>query len=323
MDTYIERDAAVSFHDSSDIALIDWIEHNYYWSCAAGAWFMSESERDSYDSEYPENDDDENCSDLYGYHDADVIDVHGWPKENKHDALVFGVELEMEGKRGYSQSDMTGALGGMNGHNGRYILMADGSLSDAGVELITVPMTLEQHSGSMMGWDKILAPVREIGRSGAGTTSCGMHVHVNRAAVSALTLGKMLTFIGSPDNLELVERVAQRSESSYAKIYKKKVTDNRKTQNSRYEALNIGQRTIEFRIFRGNLRTDRVMKNIEFCHSVVTYCQQASIRSIEAPLDYITWLGKRRSTYPNLVAFLGQDYGFRTGKNAPTGAEEV
>ena len=241
---------------------------------------------------------------TYSYHEVNVIDVQGWPSVTPKSSLAFGVELEMEHRDGNdgSQDDMSDALGGRDG-NGTYILMSDGSLSDSGVELITLPYTLDYHQ-SKFHWNIVLEPVTRIGRSGQGTTNCGMHVHASRAAISPLTLGKLLVFINSSQNRALVNRVAQRTENGYCQKHPKKVTHGLEEASGRYEALHVAKHTVEFRLFRGNLRYERVLKNIEFCHASIIYCQDASITAVEEPTGFIAWLSKRRKTYPNLVRYL-------------------
>jgi hypothetical protein len=148
-----------------------------------------------------------------------------------------------------------------------------------------------------------------------------MHVHVNRNALSPLALGKTLVFINSAGNTALIRRVAQRDAENWARRYPKRVADGKNETSNKYEALHLSSRTVEFRIFRGNLRFQRVLKNIEFCHSVVKYCESASMRDLDSHAGYLAWLGKNRGTYPNLVRFLGETYGFKdTAKNLKASA---
>jgi hypothetical protein len=230
--------------------------------------------------------------------------------ENKHRASSEG------------HSELVAALGGPDGHAdtipGKYILARDGSLNTSGVELITNPYTLEFHQ-TKFGWADLLEKVKGIGKSGVGTDACGMHVHCNRAAISALTLGKMLVFANSNENRALLATVAQRSNSSYARAYPKRITDGKQVRGaSRYDCLNITAATIEFRIFRGNLRPERVLKNIEFCHAVVTYCATASIKACQTSMDFIQWLDKNRGPYKNLVRFLAPTYGYKITREDKT-----
>jgi hypothetical protein len=108
-----------------------------------------------------------------------------------------------------------------------------------------------------------------------------------------------------------VELIAQRSATSYCRRSTKKVTDvNRPDLHSdHYDALNIGTEhgTLELRIFRGNTRHSRIMKNLEFCHALCIYCRDASIRDIEDPAKMRAWIAARAGAYPNLSKFLNDN----------------
>lgn len=298
-DIYVLRNDIVRL-DSGDIVSSEYAEHNCYRSEESGEWFAYEEERDEYDRR-------NSPRAVYGYHDTTPQEAHGgWPRETPRNSLCFGVELEMEhADDEYGQSELADALGGRDGDTGRYILMSDGSLNESGVELITQPYTLDYHQKTF-GWDKLLARVAKIGRSGKGTEACGMHVHVNRRALSALTLGKMLVFVNSPNNTRLIETIAQRNPEEWARRYAKSVKHGRDTDSDKYEAMHLSSRTVEFRIFRGNLRPDRVLKNIEFCHAVWAFAKDSSMKDLEIPTLFVTWLAKNKGTYPNLSKFLSE-----------------
>lgn len=254
---------------------------------------------------------------------TDVIDVLGWPNEVRFDALCFGVELEMESCRSYSADDIVERLGGSDGTvTGTAILKRDGSLADGrGVELVTLPATLEMHRNSGQ-WKTWLSLVSGKAQSGAGTTNCGMHVHINRAALSPLTVGKLVVFLNNPANEAFVTTVAQRRSGGYcnrdqrkAKVanvhrFNKYGGRDSATDFSRYDIINVtGGNTVEVRMFRGNLRPERVLKNLEFCHALVRFCETSGINQAASYALFLDWLNKNRRQYPHLIAFLQEkDY---------------
>lgn len=253
---------------------------------------------------------------TYSYHETNPVRLFGWPAETLPHELCFGVELEMEHKTQSNtngQAALSAALGGRQGGilgvSGKYMLARDGSLNSSGVELITSPYTLGYHQQSF-GWGAVLATVKSIGKSGKGTEACGMHVHCNRLAISALTLGKMLVFVNHPANKILINRIAQR-DSAFARKNAKKAADGKRLSSEKYEALHITSETIECRIFRGNLRPERVLKNIEFCHALINYCMVASVIACHDHADFISWLGANRGMYKHLVRFLAPHHGYK------------
>lgn len=281
---------------------------NWYFCDPNNTWYRDEDSYNDAEREYaPEEDD--NGSGCYSY-GTNVIDIHGWPSNTSRDELCFGVELEMEPKNPgqAAQYAVAEALGGRDG-DGRYILAEDGSLND-GVEVITLPYTLAEHSAGM--WRDITGKVEKIAMSGSGTTNCGLHIHINRKPLSPLTVGKMLVFVNSERTEHLVTTVAQRTGASWARRVPKKFSDGRRTrQGDHYDALGITEHgTLELRIFRGNLRPERILKAIEFAHALVKFCQSASMLDVENPKMFVTYVRQNKKLYPNLCAFIQEAQGY-------------
>ncbi len=216
-------------------------------------------------------------------------------------ALVFGVELEVEPRSHSGQREILAALPARSD----YFCKEDGSLN-AGVELVTVPMTLAQHR-SQFDWAGVLRPLLPLAMSGSRTQRCGMHIHVNRSALSPLTLAKMYLFINAPENLRFMESMAQRSNNRWAVMAKKKWADcsERSGYNSagRYQALNLTRNTAELRLFRGTIRADRVMKNIELAHALVTWCRENSAADVQDWQKFVRYV-TLSSNWPALAAYI-------------------
>lgn len=284
---------------------VAYAEDNYY-QHGDGEWYASPEEEEE-DSDSEEDADDTGAIYRYG---TNVLDTHNWPDEVKSDALCFGVELEVEPSEDSSeaQHELAAALGGKRGiGDSAYILAADSSLT-RGIEIITVPQTLEQHhTGSRIQWHAISKALQAAkAQSGAGTENCGMHVHINRKALSALTVGKMLVFINDERTRSFLELVAQRTASRYCERKAKKVTDALRPTDEHYDALNIGtdHGTLELRIFRGNTRYTRIMKNLEFAHALCIYCRDASLQDVTKPGLFRAWINVRGAMYPHLSKYL-------------------
>jgi hypothetical protein len=245
---------------------------------------------------------------IFGYHEVNNILLFGWPEITPRDSFCFGVELEMENAKDSSivgGMKLSAALNGrLDDPKNRYVLARDGSLNASGIELITRPYTLDYHQHTF-DWKEVLRPaIAAGGCAGKHTTNCGMHVHVNRAAISPLTLGKALIFVNADKNRALIERIAQRASNSYTNLRPKKLADGRMQSTAKYEAMHLSTETIEFRIFRGNLRFDRVLKNIEFCHSVIRYVETIGARDCTQYEPYLKFIVENGKLYPHLLAFL-------------------
>jgi hypothetical protein len=76
----------------------------------------------------------------------------------------------------------------------------------------------------------------------------------------------------------------------------------------RYSAINVntqGKPTIEFRIFRSNVAKAGFMKNIDFVHSLLTWCSVASAdpNKLTVP-EYIKFIEQNRGQYKWMSAWL-------------------
>lgn len=295
------RDAVCSVDEGS------WAAHQYahdhwYYCDWESEWYVDE---DNVPSEpEPERDTDENGRIDYG---ADIFRYLSWPIETPKNGLAYGVELEMEAQDHASIDDVVDLLGIEDGIavNRKFIVKADGSLKNEGAEVVTLPFTLDYHVNKF-GWDKLLNDrLRRKAMSGAGTKSCGMHVHINKRALSALQIGKMLVFVNSPAMNGYMTTIAQRESGGYClRDSSKKIKDGKYCSESRYDTLNVGDVTVEVRMFRGNLRPERVVKNIEFCDAMANYCKWVSMADVEKWPVFARWLLENRGRYPALVRYL-------------------
>jgi hypothetical protein len=305
---YVHNDWGRYIHDSEISVAIWYAEDCYYCHESDGNWYTyPEDEDGDPDSE----EDSEIDAGLFSY-GTNVLSKHNWPANAPKSALLFGVELEIEGTNNTTreQREIARALGGAKGSelkDGAYILAHDGSLNN-GVEIITVPQTFEAHKAeTVVPWKKISAAIRGIAKSG-NTKTCGMHVHINRAALTPLQVGKMLVFLNCDSMTRLVERIAQRSTEQWAKRAPKAFADglpHRVTEFGHYDALGYSSKgTMELRIFRGNTRHDRIMKNLEFTHAMCEFARLESMRDMDSPPKFLAFIGARERTYPNLCKFL-------------------
>ena len=219
------------------------------------------------------------------------------PRES-HDRVLYGIELEVESRDGMS---ITGAQWARTHLSDRYcVFKSDGSLGPGGFEIVTRPDSLVVHKRE---WDAFFANDPASTLASWSTGRCGMHVHISKAGLSSLQLGKMLCFLNEPVNERMIVKIAGRRSQRWCQIAKKKISDCNHPQ-ARYVALNITSRTAEVRIFKGTLSMAGFFKNLEFCEALVKFTAPAE-RSIADATNYgafCRWLSYK--DYPNLYAFL-------------------
>jgi hypothetical protein len=202
-----------------------------------------------------------------------IVDINNPPPRLER---YFGVELEVEVKHG----DRVGRAEAINdavndGKVGKFCFFEnDGSLTN-GFEIITQPMGLDMHTSF---WQWVNNADLSRGLLSHNTSSCGLHVHVTRMGLSRLQLSKMVAFVNHPDNQPLLEAIARRYGSNYARFHSSKRIGNAlRSAENRYEALNLESRkTVEVRIFKGSLKYESIMSAVEFTNALVNFCSDQS-----------------------------------------------
>lgn len=230
------------------------------------------------------------------------------------DPLWLGVELEVVPKRSISMAQACRAT--LDKVQDFAILKHDGSLPSGGFEIVTVPGTLAWHR---QAWQPFFAEkVNQLLRSwdvrdrGEEESACGLHVHVSRDAILPLQLGKMLVFVNNPHNSEFMKTIAGRYHTAYAAYDHNMVIGRgwRRPQDHphSYPAVALGRhahtrgKTVELRIFRGNVSQEGFFRCLEFAHALVRYTATCGIGEMQWK-DFIRWYERPwvRKAYPALT----------------------
>jgi hypothetical protein len=206
----------------------------------------------------------------------------------------FGLEIETDGGREYSEIAVSDIA----------ILKHDGTCS--GPEIVTIPATLDNYYNSDYPLPSLLSSAIEQGCKGSTGCDTGMHIHVSKSSLTTLTIGKMIVFVNAIENRSFMTLIMQRSFNQWCQVKTKKITDTHYNPD-RYEAINLqNDKTVEFRIFKSNLRMDRVLKNIEFVQALCEYCANiAGLQDLHYS-QFIIYVIKNKKLYRNLFNFLGE-----------------
>ena len=221
----------------------------------------------------------------YGYKPAPVFFGKG--------KMFFGCELEINIK-----DDMESAVDWVLENLGEkhVYLKEDGSLSN-GFEIVSHPHSYEE---SKKLWANMSgsAPMTSH-KSG----ECGFHVHVSRESLTRLQIQKMVVFVNAPENGALIDKIAQRTGNGYC-AKKQAVIGRCGQSSSRYEAINLcNSKTVEFRIFRGNTRPERLLKNLEFVHALINWVDTVSYRQLTGA-RFAEYVAANKKEYSNLNKFI-------------------
>jgi len=262
------------------------------------------------DEEYYDEDDDEESYGRYAY-DYNVLDTLpnkvSLPSDTD-DEMLLGYEGEWEARNDIC---LRGVVSDIHSTMQDFALVKyDGSLRNGG-EIVTAPATLKAQK---YYWSKFCESKKDFtGRIKSWhTETCGTHIHVGRKFVTPLDIGKLLVFINSKHNAEFIHKIAGRSSSQWARRSDKHIK-NGLQRSDKYEALNLGKAsTIEFRIFRGNLKKFGIFRNLEFVHALVKFAKQSaydidttSVSNLTYE-NFVDWVGlqSNRAIYPYLYKWL-------------------
>lgn len=223
----------------------------------------------------------------------------------------FGVELEIDGAG--KDDEYAEEMLDIANNDGEYIyIKSDGSLDD-GMELVSHPMTLDYHKDYC--WSDIMRKAVSLGYRSHQTSTCGLHIHINRTAFSDNreeqdeVISHILYFVEHHWNEML--KFSRRSEytmNRWAARYgyehtPKAIMDKaKKGNNGRYAAVNLcNYHTVEFRMFRGTLKYNTFIAAIELVNricDVAMYNTDDSIAKISWS-DFVADI-----TEPELIQYL-------------------
>lgn len=298
-----------------------WYRHDAYYHESSDAYY-------SYSED--EEDDDERsglsswgASTEYLKHDKSF-------KPSPTGDFTMGIELEVEATESRKKR-VSECADYFNASYSYAMFKSDGSLDgQLGFEIVTAARRLGDHIKMFKDWEPV-----ELTSWDAG--NCGMHVHIDSRAFTPLTLGKFLMFFNSPDNAQFIRDIAGRhpkfdgQAQSYANTIDSRYVNNpervkksRCDNESRYRMVNVtnltdseqsrlglyverqskgSYSTIEVRIFRGTLRKDRLLAQIEFAHAAVAFCRSASWQEMDGDA-FKHWLSVTEG-YPHLRRWYG------------------
>jgi len=253
---------------------------------------------------------DTGCLLNYGYKPYPIFhDVNGHVSPERG-VVYMGVELEMEAE---GVANLRDGVDTVRRYLGEFAYCKDDSSISYGMEMVTHPMTLEY--AQARDWS-VLTHLRRQGFRSWNTTTCGMHIHVSRTAFDGSAhLFRFAQLVLK--NEHTCTTFAGRAANGYcsfadgyqpgfiAKVIKGQHYANRGAVNLQNGA------TVEVRMFRGSLKEQRLLSNMEFVHAAVEYTRELTVPQVATGglswRAFATWITDHRNVYPHLFAALSLD----------------
>lgn len=227
------------------------------------------------------------CKGVHAYN-ADVFDILNLepPQTTK---LLMGIELEQvyaSRTRTEFRNTVKHSLSSLPENYAIY--KQDGSVHN-GAELVTVPCDYKTHLNVFKDHYKVMK--KHLGVFGNGT---GMHVHINRSALTQLEQGKLLYFCNAHENRDFIMAIAGRLNTEYANFQEVKITSIRHARlRNKYVVLNMSKETtLEFRMFAGPKTYQQFAYRLEFVASVCEYIKNSPLNKLDYE-SYLNWLRDR------------------------------
>ena len=275
----------------------DWVG-----DCCRDNYIYHEGHDEYYhEDEYPEDEEDRYGVFPYDYDVTQQLEFQSANNETRH----ISTEIETE-RRNDCPSDIVHDI--HNTMSGFALCKHDGSLEN-GFEIVTAPATLSVHKDR---WSKFCEKNYADHLSSWNTATCGMHIHVDRASLTPLDIGKLLVFVNGTRNAEFIKKIAGRDSRQWSAKKFKRVKD-ALNRSDKYEALATHKpKTIEFRIFRGNIAKQGILRNLEFvdalCNFVGTVGMDRDTDTVNR-LSYTNFIeymntSENKGTYPYLFSWL-------------------
>lgn len=283
---------------------------------------------------------------IYDYHCGPMLGHIPSKFDKRKPTCLLGMELEVEvpedGDDGDYPDTTTLAvqiLKATQAHIKNYVKCEyDGSL-DRGFEMITGYTGLDVHKEML---DVMASTDAWRDLRSHDTSTCGLHVHLDRKDMTPLHVMKLQAFVNSACNQPLFQCVGRRYNTSYARFHtnhnwtaettrafmeriknqasrrgitiqqalKSPQTDAadvvRLIQDQRYSALNWQpEYTVEFRMFRGTTRVSTIMACLELAYACWQFARVAKLNELDIAhfMQFITAPSNRCDT-KHLRAFL-------------------
>lgn len=215
--------------------------------------------------------------------------------DDETDMSFFGFENEMVYKSKITSNDeMDTVISNIFSSFPINFLQAqrDSSIGAEGFELISQPCTLKVHNDT--DWSPFFLNMTT-------NNNCGLHVHISENTfIGPSHLYKFTNWIHN--NEDFCDKISRRESGQYCRKIEEKIssvvkdaTNKARSLGSRYQKINMRnlqkiKGTVEVRMFAAARNTMQLLGSIQFCHALVAFTRNSSIKDLDASsfLSFIT-----------------------------------
>ena len=222
--------------------------------------------------------------------------------EEQHPIYYRGVEVELE-------TDINDNVYAVlnNSDSSFFRFEEDGSLN-SGFEIITAPMSrLYWNELGFYKLEKLINDLKEVSDPAAWDTNgrCGLHVHFNRIEISNEAQKVLKQFM--INNHKFIAKMSGRDDNGFEYCRNPIEEDyeldmNKEIYNySRYLTLNFTPNTLEFRFWRGTLKTENINSSVQLTEELIKFAELVVCNEYKpTESDFIKYIRENR---PELNSF--------------------
>ena len=286
-------DSTREFYLSSDFCAVDVDGDTVCQEACEDSLYYWESDEEYHWTPEPEG--------IPSYHSCENSDFRNRAKSMKG----AGIELEVWTSEANELYDHITGFNGLTGEE-------DPSLAHGqSLEIISLPETLAD-------WREGKAPIFRALETWAGAIKghdagdgYGLHVSLSRSLfVSNLHISKYVIAVNQM--AEIGALIAQRA-NSYNGGFKVRNRVGRALDAGKYEPVKVDWNRVETRIFRSNIRKERIQAKVEYCFAVLDWTRDVSANAVTkedtASLSFLAFLHGKKKAFPHLTSMLKEKAG--------------
>ena len=219
----------------------------------------------------------------------------------------YGIELEVEV---IDESDLASDILEHPILKKKWVVKSDGSLSEDGIEIVSIPMPYEKIIESIQELFDLTNMKNRIERD----ECCGTHIHISRDSVSARTIGRLWAIFARAGNSEemskLLKCLCGRKSNGFNQwdsdppvTIKTGHRIGRLNRNGHYSTVSCSNNypTFEIRAFAGVTNPSTAIRYVQTLDLLLDICEET--HGIQVITDWKTlleYMGKRLNRYPTL-----------------------
>jgi len=232
-----------------------------------------------------EEDESQLSGELSDYNQKNMLDHQGKGR------VKFGIEIELD------EADI-GCLNFVRSNLSNCIYKEDSSI-EQGFEIVSAPACIASHKENFNEYffKNLIHESYEI------HNKCGMHIHASRAGMNDKQISRMALFIAAKSTQGFLDSISGRKENGYC-LRRSELKSNKekiKLAKGTRGAINVCEKTVEFRLFKSPESFEDFCLRLEFVSALVRWSAKFRTKKdfLASFKQYV--VSSKNPNWPNLL----------------------